>query len=239
MVSIAPFELLPIAGLRWRRDARAVHIASDTPLLALSSAVVGGGLQQARHIVNMHVPRDYDSRAPARDLVLFARALGVGEPMIGLMTAVDLSRAQLLVERAGNTWVVGIVTVGLGNPIAAGRSAPAELRPGTINAILIADTRLAPAAQVNAVITAAEAKALALAEAGVRAPDGGLASGTSTDAVVIASTERGDLAEYAGPIAPLGAAIARLVRQAILAQLAADRDRDSVDNRRDAQTPKQ
>jgi iron complex transport system ATP-binding protein len=57
----------------------------------------------------------------------------------------------------------------------------------------------------------------------VRAPDGGPASGTSTDALVIGCTGRGALAEYAGPIAPLGAAIARLVRRAILVQVAADR----------------
>jgi iron complex transport system ATP-binding protein len=158
----AAFEPLPIAGLRWRRGARAIHIASDAPLLALSSAVVGGGLQQARHCINLHVPRDYDGRAPADDLATAARALGIGEPVVGLMTAVDLDRAQLLVEHAGNARVVGIVTVGLGNTIAAGRSAPAELRPGTINAILIADARLAQAALVNAIITATEAKTLAL-----------------------------------------------------------------------------
>ncbi len=226
----AAFEPLPIAGLRWRCDARALQIASDAPLLALSSAVLGGGLQQVRQILNAHVPRDYDGRAPAEDLAALARSLGIDEPIIGLMTAVNLDRAQLLVERVGSSCVVGVVTVGLGNPIAAGRSAPAELRPGTINAILIADARLTPAAQVNAIITAVEAKALALIEAGARAPDGGPASGTSTDAVVIASTERGELAEYTGPIAPLGAAIARLMRRAILAQVAADRAGDAAEH---------
>ena len=73
--------------------------------------------------------------------------------------------------------------------------------------------RLTQAARVNAVITATEAKALAVAEAGVRAPHGGLASGTGTDAVIVASTERGPSFEYAGPIAPIGAMMARAVRR--------------------------
>lgn len=218
-------ERLPIEGLRWRCNARALHIWSATPLLALSSAVVGGGLAQARHIVNMHVPRGYDGRSPAGDLAALATTLGIDEPFIGLMTAVLLDRAQLLAERAGEQIVLGVVTVGLGNTIAAGRSAAAEPRPGTINAILLVDGRLAPAARVNAIISATEAKTLALAEAGVRTPDGDTASGTSTDAVVVASTERGALAEYAGPIAPLGAAIARVMQRAVQAQLAADRER--------------
>jgi iron complex transport system ATP-binding protein len=223
MASLIGFEPLPIGGLSWRRDARAIQIASDAPLVVLSSAVVGGGLLRARQIVNMHVPRGYDGRAPADDLAALAVGLGIAEPFVGLMTAVYLDRAQLLVERVGGMIVVGVVTVGLGNTVAAGRSAVADTHPGTINAILIADARLSPAARVNAVISATEAKALALGEAGVLTPEGLPASGTSTDAVVIASTERGELAEYAGPIAPLGAAVARVLRRAVQAQLAADR----------------
>ncbi len=41
---------------------------------------------------------------------------------------------------------------------------------------------------------------MALVESDVRAPHGGPASGTSTDAIVIASTGRGASVAYAGPI---------------------------------------
>jgi adenosylcobinamide hydrolase len=44
---------------------------------------------------------------------------------------------------------------------------------------------------VNAVITATEAKSMALIEWDVRTPDGDPASGASTDAVVVACTQRG------------------------------------------------
>jgi len=102
------------------------------------------------------------------------------------------------------------------HPIAAGITLAAQVESSTINIIVVVDACLAPAARVNAVITATEAKTLALIEKDLRAPEGGFASGTGTDSIVVATTERGATYEYAGPIAPLGALIARAVRRAIL-----------------------
>ncbi|MCI0478397.1 MAG: adenosylcobinamide amidohydrolase, partial [Anaerolineales bacterium] len=89
----------------------------------------------------------------------------------------------------------------------------------TINIVVVADVCLTQAARANAIITATEAKTLALIEREVRAPHGGFASGTGTDSIVIATTERGAAYEYAGPISPLGALIACAVRRAILSAL--------------------
>jgi len=72
-----------------------------------------------------------------------------------------------------------------------------------------------PAALVNAVITATEVKTLALTAAGVRCDDGRLASGTSTDAVVVAATGRGPRCRFGGPVSQLGAVVARAVREAL------------------------
>jgi adenosylcobinamide amidohydrolase len=130
-----------------------------------------------------------------------------------LMTAARLDQAQVAIEEGAGATVAAIVTVGLSHPVAAGVTEAMHLRAGTINIILVVDARLTQAARVNAVITATEAKALALAEAGVRAPHGGLASGTGTDAMIVASTEQGPSFEYAGPIAPIGAMMARAVRR--------------------------
>jgi adenosylcobinamide amidohydrolase len=107
--------------------------------------------------------------------------------------------------------------VGVSHPVAAGvtEAASLSLPPGTINAIVIVDGVLTPAARANALITVTEAKTLALVEAGVRAPHGGPATGTGTDAVVVVATGRGSVFEYAGPIAPVGAAIAGAVRRAM------------------------
>src|SRR3989442_613684 len=70
-------------------------------------------------------------------------------------------------------------------------------------------------AVVNAVITATELKTLALTSAGVRCADGRLASGTSTDAVVVAATGRGPRCRFGGPVSDLGAVVARAVREAL------------------------
>lgn len=214
----------PIPGLYLARAPRALHIHADSPLSILSSAVVGGGQTQARHILNVQVPRDYDGADPAGDLAAAARDLGLGgEPFVGLMTAASLERVQVLVEREGPIAVVAIVTIGLSRPEAAGVTEAFHLAPtsaGTINIVVLMDAALAPGAAVNAVITATEAKTLALVEGGVRAPHGGPASGTGTDAVVAAWTGRGAPCEYAGPISPIGALIGRAVRRAMLNSLA-------------------
>jgi adenosylcobinamide hydrolase len=212
-------EGLPIVGLSMRRTERALHVWSDAPLRTLSSAVVGGGLSSVQHILNIRVRRGYTCREPAADVRALAGELGIGEPFIGMMTAVALDTTQCVVERDAQTTVVAIVTIGVGNAVAAGVTLPATPGPGTINAIIVVDAHMSEAARVNAVLTVTEAKTLALVEVGVRAPHGGPASGTSTDAIVIASTERGAIAEYAGPIAPLGALMARAMRRAVLGAL--------------------
>ena len=68
---------------------------------------------------------------------------------------------------------------------------------------------------VNAVITATEAKTMTLTEWDVRTPQGDPASGTSTDAVVVACTGRGTGLSYAGPATTVGWLVARTVRAAI------------------------
>ncbi|WP_194830533.1 adenosylcobinamide amidohydrolase [Laceyella tengchongensis] len=63
-------------------------------------------------------------------------------------------------------------------------------------------------------ITATEAKAAALADLGVTDSKGLVATGTTTDAVVIAATgniQDGVIHPYAGTLSPLGQAIARTV----------------------------
>jgi adenosylcobinamide amidohydrolase len=73
---------------------------------------------------------------------------------------------------------------------------------------------------VNAVMTATEVKAQVLLERDVRTPDGYAATGTSTDAVVVACTERGEVLPYAGPMTTVGWLIGRGVRSALAAALA-------------------
>ena len=78
----------------------------------------------------------------------------------------------------------------------------------------------APAALLNAMLAATEAKALALFEAGVVCRDGSPATGTSTDAVVIAATGRGIAHRFGGPATDLGWCVARATRNALVPAIA-------------------
>jgi adenosylcobinamide hydrolase len=110
---------------------------------------------------------------------------------------------------------MAVATVGLANRVAAGRAEATPWAASTINTVIVVDGDPDPAALVNAVMTVTEVKALALMEAGVRDGDGHPATGTSTDAVVIAATGRGPRARFGGPASELGATIARAARRAL------------------------
>ena len=67
---------------------------------------------------------------------------------------------------------------------------------------------------MNLAVTLTEVKALVLAEAGVQCGERA-ASGTSTDAVVVASTGRGRVVRFGGPISEAGWVVARSARMAL------------------------
>lgn len=195
-----------------------LHLESTLPLQVVSSAVVGGALVETRHILALQVSKDYQNPFPEEDLLHLAEDLHMSEPFIGLMTAVPLNKARIVVEEMAETRVVAIVTVGLGNAIAAGKSPPRHWQPGTINTILLLEASLPRGALVNAVVTATEAKTLALVDLSVLTRERLLASGTSTDAVVVASTGQGRAYSYAGPGTEIGWLIGRAVRRAIVGE---------------------
>jgi len=190
-----------------------MHLQSAKPLDMLTSAIVGGGFIRAQHIINRHVDKSYRNDDAAGDVRDFARSHGLSEPFVGLMTAVHLDKAKAATSRYGGVTVATIVTAGLGNATAAGLTIPTVSHIGTINMIILVDANLSPAAMVNTVITATEVKTQVLLAHGVRTPDGHAATGTSTDAVVVAGTGRGELLPYAGPLTVIGWLVGRCVRQ--------------------------
>jgi iron complex transport system ATP-binding protein len=208
----------PLPGISVTAGRGAVRVTSERPLTVLSSAVVGGGLGSVREILNVHVDDKYDGERPEEDLAATAAELGITGPFVGLMTAAYTEYARWAVESAGDLSVAAVVSVGLSNTASAGVTppfAPETPAPGTINIVLLVDGALTPAAMVNAVITATEAKTMTLAEWDVRTPEGEPASGTSTDTVVVACTGRGAELGYAGPATPVGWLAARAVRVAM------------------------
>jgi adenosylcobinamide hydrolase len=178
------------------------------PLLAVSSAPLGGGLGRRRWVVNAQVPHSYGRLDPEVHLAELASARGLGGPGVGMLTAVDLREVRH--EEEGG---VGVdVSVGVTQPTWA--AAPDEAqgpRPGTVNVVAVVPERLSPAAMVNAVMTATEAKAQALWDAGVPA------TGTASDALCIVCPDDGSAHPFGGPRSPWGARLARAVHRAVLA----------------------
>ncbi|MFS0837663.1 adenosylcobinamide amidohydrolase [Paenibacillus sp. 1P03SA] len=145
-----------------------------------------------------------------------------GTPVTGgmrLPAAADTGAAESAAASAADTGIAvsAWVTVGYSNMARAGRGLPASaLFPGTINIIVAVEGELTDEAMVNAVITATEAKAAALQDLGVALKDGSGATGTTTDAVLIAATQRGRLHRYAGTATYLGHMIGRTVYDAAM-----------------------
>jgi adenosylcobinamide hydrolase len=206
---------MTIDGIVVRADAEAVVIVSAQPLRVLSSAVHGGGFASARAVVNLHVGKDDTCVDPSAMLTEYARRAGVPEPFVGLLTGAWTELAALGEEDGAGVPALAVATVGLSNRIAAGRAPVTGWTHGTINTIVVVDADPEPAALVNAVMTVTEVKALVLQEAGVRDEAGCLATGTSTDAVVIAATGRGARRQFGGPASELGWSVARAAGQAL------------------------
>jgi adenosylcobinamide amidohydrolase len=188
----------------------------------ISSGVLGGGLGPREWVLNAQVATGYARTDPAAHLRELARGLGLSGPGVGLLTAAQVADVVQRQDRG----VYAAATVGLRVPIwAAARPggldrelAPIDRdvrsRPGTINVIVSVPVPLADAAFVNAVVTATEAKAQAVLDAGFAG------TGTATDAICIAapSDPAGAPAEeFTGPRSPWGAKIARAVHAAVRA----------------------
>jgi adenosylcobinamide hydrolase len=187
----------------------------------LSSAVLGGGLSTARAWLNATVARDYARLDPAVDLACRAARLGLPVPAVGMLTAVDVARHQ----RAERGAAHAIATVGTGGHAlaAAGTRPCAVVLAGTINVLVVVDALLDDGALAGAAQTLVEAKAQALAAAGVRAANAsGFATGTATDAFCVAALPGGGV-PFAGPATRVGGDIAHAVFAAVHAGALAER----------------
>jgi adenosylcobinamide hydrolase len=207
-------KTLEATGVRIHVDSRLLVFESDEELGIASTAVLGGGLRRGRCIVSLKVPSSYAGADPAGDIQAAAIAEG-WRPDVGLMTSVELDRVRLATASAGGVTAVAAVTAGVSRPWAAGSSAGPHPLAGTINTVVLLDRALAPAAALNLVATVTEAKVLGLLEARIRTPDGQPASGTATDAVVVAWPAAGVPLPFGGPATPCGWAAAAATRQAL------------------------
>ena len=176
-------------------------------MMAVSSAAVGGGFREIGWLVNIGVTSDY-SRTDLDDHASeVAAELQLNGPGVALFTAAAVDQ----VTRVEHGGVVVDATVGVSHPTWAADFAAVgqEWMPGTINLVVQLPVGLEPGAAVNAVATATEAKAQALAERGIPG------TGTASDASAIVWPAYAEVERFAGPRSPVGASIAQAVHEAV------------------------
>ncbi|NWQ41584.1 adenosylcobinamide amidohydrolase [Bacillus sp. EB106-08-02-XG196] len=192
-----------------------IEIKAPSPLRTMSSGVIGSGTGWHHTFVNRHVGKDYNCSDHRKEMADFLKANSF-EPSetVGMMTAVVLEDvAYKHIEGLGFSLFV-VVTAGVGNAVDSSKSVQHtfEQVPGTINTWIFVNGELTEEAFIQSIMTATEAKAKALHDLKVMdGVTGTIATGTSTDSILIAATQAGEILEYAGTITPLGKLIGKAV----------------------------
>ncbi len=183
-----------------------ITVLFNKPWKSLSSAYFNSGFVKARSILNMHVPKNYDHKDPEGDIRRTIEKLGLPEPVIGMMTAVNIENVAVVnkEDEEGKLAVTAIVTAGISNAATVGERPRFPSLEGTINVILLVDGNFSIGGLVGSVMVATEAKTAALKELDIRsfsmdstyALSTNLASGTTTDSVTISCTGKGEMINF-------------------------------------------
>ena len=119
-------------------------------------------------------------------------------------------------KKDGDLGVSIIATAGCTHSESSGEKIEVYEILGTINIIIIIDGNPTKSCLASIMITATEAKTAALRDLDVRSRySGDEATGTITDALVIAKTSRGSDIIYGGPISKLGNLVGYCTRKAV------------------------
>ncbi|HET7658296.1 MAG TPA: adenosylcobinamide amidohydrolase [Bacillales bacterium] len=221
---------LRLSELHIEQSEDMIRIDSPIDMKTFSSAVVGAGFSWKRCFVNRHVAGTYDSQIPEVEMKGWLEDRGM-QPVetVAMMTAVCLEDAAIrTVEEQGFSIKV-LVTAGTGDAVdvsLASRHGGDGPTVGTINGWIFVDGFLSEEAFVQAVMTATEAKVKALQQQGVKDfLTGTLATGTATDSLLVAASQRGEKHPFAGTGTTLGKAIGRAVYECTIEAINKDRKR--------------
>jgi adenosylcobinamide hydrolase len=176
-----------------------VHIQLSASRPVLSSAACNGGLIDAEHLLILKVEENFlGSKGPFEPLSdtfrNYCRQQGWSGSTVGMMTSARMTSFRKVRRAMQGVEITALVTAGLSNARRSGDPADHRafddtgIEPGTINIIILTNATLSPAAQVEAVMIATEAKAAVLQDIGATSPvTGKTATGTGTDAVAVVS----------------------------------------------------
>lgn len=189
-----------------------VVLHTEKPLKTVSSAVHNAGIGWYKSFVNRRVDKDYhveDVQAEMADY-LKDNDFSLSET-VGMMTAAFTETVEIETFEAPFGSVLIAVTAGLGNAVDVAEVSKRsdDFTVGTVNTWVIVNGYLREEAFIQAMVTATEAKVKAFQTEQVKdVISDTIATGTSTDSILVAATQKGEELPYAGPITPLGKRIA-------------------------------
>lgn len=195
-----------------------ISLKTPMPLRTMSSGVIGSGVGWHDTFVNRHVHKNYNCSNHREEMADYLRKNGFDPSQtVGMMTAVVTEDVVSRMYEENGCSILIVVTAGVGNAVDAAKSHEQKIdsqAPGTINTWVFVNGNLTEEAFIQSIMTATETKAKVLQDCRVLDPrTGTIATGTSTDSILIASTQKGRSFEFAGSITPLGSLIGKGVYQ--------------------------
>ncbi|WP_016993594.1 adenosylcobinamide amidohydrolase [Lysinibacillus boronitolerans] len=190
-----------------------IKLQAELPLKTVSSAVHNPGIGWHNCLLNRSVPGDYVISDVKREVSEFLKGENFSPTnTVVMLTAVPTSLVAINEFPAPFGSMIVAVTAGVGNAVDVSRVHERQDEPyiGTINTWVIINGCLSEEAFFQALMTATEAKTKALQSENIRDERSGtIATGTATDSLLIAATQKGEEMLYGGPITEVGKMIAK------------------------------
>ncbi len=201
-------------------DGNVLALVSDRPFSTVSSAIYNGGCRKTKTVLNVQVPEGYGDlqlhQSPEVLVLDSAKKLGLTDDCVAIITAAVVENFSLVTKSDGDVTVSVITTAGCSHAESAGEEIRVKQIEGTINIIILVDGNPVESCLVSALATATEAKTAALRELDIRSRyTGDEATGTITDSIVVAATNRGPVINYGGPASKLGLLVGFCTRKAV------------------------
>ena len=190
-----------------------IIVESAQPLRTFSSAMYNAGYGNFTYFMNRTVDKNYNPVDANEEIREYIKNKGYPlDQTVAMMTAVDMEFAQTATYKDEDTAITLLVTAGLGNAVDVTRSHEYAYRaaPGTINMFIFINGNCSDEALIQALCCAVEVKTKVLHDKGIHdLQSNSLATGTSTDSVLIAATQQGEFHQYGGSITRLGSLIGK------------------------------
>jgi adenosylcobinamide amidohydrolase len=215
------------AGVRVAHRERCVVLSAEGPHACVSHAPFGGAFSAARTIA-IHETRNDELTLDVDPIALLATRMAAVDPRgVGMWTSRRVGSAVVIASQASSepdVHAVALVTAGLSNAVRVGDTPGPLAGWGTINLACRVSVPLAPAALIEALALAVEARTTAVIEARVPSRRSErIATGTGTDCAAVMAPEGAAGREpllYAGKHTAIGHVIGDAVLRATEAAIA-------------------